>query len=211
MMHARWRFWLIIIPLFILLSAGLVAIIGHNVLFSQQHASQHAPSAIYKVPVAHSLPDHAIATLSGAFLIIPAIGIKAPIEMVGVDKNGHMAVPTRNQWNSVGWYNAGPLPGGVGSAVIDGHLDRPGGLPAVFWGLQRLHNGDVVSVQEKGGHILRFKVIKSAYYTPDNAPLEQIYGNKDGTFLNLVTCAGDWDIDQAQYSQRLVVYTRLTM
>jgi sortase (surface protein transpeptidase) len=146
---------------------------------------------------------------SGGYLIIPSIGVKAPIEEVGVDKDGHMAVPTKNGWNSVGWYQKGTRPGGIGSAVMDGHLDRPGGSPAVFWKLDSLHNGDLVSVKDKSGHTLHFKVIKSAYYAPDNAPLSQIYGKDDGAFLNLITCGGDWIVDQHQYSKRLVVYTQL--
>ncbi|HEY4386750.1 MAG TPA: class F sortase, partial [Ktedonobacteraceae bacterium] len=69
----------------------------------------------------------------GARLEIPAIALVAPIEDVGIRNDGSMEVPHHNQWEGVGWYKFGAFPGERGSAVIDGHLDRPGGYPAVFW------------------------------------------------------------------------------
>ena len=66
-------------------------------------------------------------------LIISSIGVDTAVEMVGVLHDGNLATPSLGPWDDVGWYAAGPRPGEVGSAVIDGHLDRPGGSPAVFW------------------------------------------------------------------------------
>ena len=213
MMHTKPRFWLIVIPLCIMLIIGLGVVVGHSVLFPQQHVTVTHPTIRTVVPTKTPtpLPDYSLNVASGAQLIIPAIGVNAPIEAVGTDSGGHLAVPQYNQWNSVGWYQKGTRPGGYGSAVMDGHLNRPGGAPAVFWNLQHLHVRDTVMVKDKGGHILHFKVTKSAYYAPDKAPLEQIYGNTHGIFLNLVTCAGDWSSSQNQYTQRLVVYTQLIM
>ncbi|HCJ36020.1 MAG TPA: class F sortase, partial [Ktedonobacter sp.] len=45
---------------------------------------------------------------------------------------------------------------------------------------------------------------------PQNAPIQDIFGNKGGTYLNLITCAGDWIQSQHQTTQRMVVYTTLT-
>ena len=120
-----------------------------------------------------------------------------------------MGVPTRNQWEGVGWYQSGPIPGQRGSAVIDGHLDRPGALPAVFWRLHELKQGDIVTVKDASGHGLHFQVTKVASYPPDNAPTAQIFGNSSGYFLNLITCAGQWIPKRHQTSLRLVVYTTL--
>src|SRR6266702_3136644 len=58
-------------------------------------------------------------------LLIPAIGVNAPIESVEVRPDGTMEKPAQRPWNDVGWYNSGPRPGERGSAVIAGHLDRP--------------------------------------------------------------------------------------
>jgi hypothetical protein len=146
-------------------------------------------------------------------LLIPAIGIKAAVEEVGIltkgDFAGDMATPARNPWDDVGWYNAGPRPGERGSAVIDGHLDNQNGLPAVFWNLRQLHVGDEVQVVMSNGKKLTFRVTRIAYYQPQAAPIQDIFGNSGGIYLNLITCAGDWIPSQHQTTLRLVVYTAL--
>lgn len=142
-------------------------------------------------------------------LIIPAIAVNARVESVGILPDGDMATPTLNPWENVGWYKAGPHPGEPGSAVIDGHLDRPGGYPAVFWNLRDLHVGDKVLVMNMAGKTLSFRVIGVEFYTPQTAPLQDIFANRNGTYLNLITCAGDWIPSQHQTTLRLVVYTVL--
>ncbi len=142
-------------------------------------------------------------------LIIPAIDINADIEQVGLLSNGDLATPRQNPWENVGWYKTGPQPGERGSAVIDGHLDRPGGYPAVFWRLRDLHIGDTVLVMNSDGKTLHFSVTRIEYFTPQAAPIQDIFGNKGGTYLNLITCAGDWIPSQHQTTLRLVVYTTI--
>ncbi len=142
-------------------------------------------------------------------LIIPAIGVNAFIESVGTQSNGDLATPTHNPWEDAGWYNLGPHPGERGSAVIDGHLDRPGGYPAVFWRLRDLHFGDEVLVMNMAGKTLHFRVTRTALYSPQEAPLQDIFGNWGGIYLNLLTCAGDWIPSEHQTTLRLVVYTSL--
>jgi sortase (surface protein transpeptidase) len=143
-------------------------------------------------------------------LSVPTIGINAPIEEVGTLANSDLATPVKNPWVDAGWYSAGPHPGDRGSAVIDGHLDRPGGFPAVFWTLRNIHAGDAVIVTEYDGTQLHFRVTQIAYYTPQDAPLQNIFGNNSGNYLNLITCAGDWIPNQHQTTLRLVVYTTLS-
>src|SRR5713226_380231 len=142
-------------------------------------------------------------------LLIPAIGVNALIETVGVTPSGDLAVPAHNPWEDVGWYASGPHLGERGSAVIDGHLDRPGGSPAVFWHLRDLQVGNLVMVVNTGEQTLRFRVIQIAAYEPANAPLRQIFRNNSGKFLNLITCAGTWIPSIHQTTLRLVVYTVL--
>ena len=142
-------------------------------------------------------------------LIIPAIDINAPVEDVGTQANADLATPSQSPWLDVGWYDLGPQPGVRGSAVIDGHLDRPGGFPAVFWRLRDLHVGDEVLVKNNSGKTLRFQVTRIELYAPQDAPIQDIFGNGGGTYLNLITCAGDWIPSQHQTNLRLVVYTSL--
>src|SRR6266699_5323277 len=79
-------------------------------------------------------------------LVIPAIAINASVESVGIQSDSDLATPAQHPWEDVGWYNLGPHPSERGSAVIDGHLDRPGGYPAVFWRLRDIQVGDDVQV-----------------------------------------------------------------
>lgn len=146
---------------------------------------------------------------SGAHLLIPAIGLDAPVEPVGVMASGALNVPQQNQWDGVGWYEDGPVPGQTGSAIIDGHLDRPGGAPAVFWRLNQLHVGEIVTIVGAHGRALHFHVVQLQAYQPDTAPLAKIYRDTSGTYLNLITCAGQWIPSEHQTTLRLVVYTKM--
>jgi sortase (surface protein transpeptidase) len=205
-MHIKQRYWVMAAILFILLSIGVGGWAWSSIL-SLQHSTQPVKHRTVRITPTPDLTEIDVA--SGSRLIIPAIGVNAPIESVGQTAEGYMDVPTHNRWTTVGWYKGGPNPGHIGSAVIDGHLDRDGGAPAVFWNLHKLHVNDMVSVQGKTGHTLHFKVTKVANYAHATAPAAQIFNNKDGVFLNLVTCSGVWVTEENQRSQRLVIYTKL--
>ena len=142
-------------------------------------------------------------------LIISSIGVDTAVEMVGMLHDGSLATPSHSPWDDVGWYAAGPRPGEVGSAVIDGHLDRPGGSPAVFWNLRYMHVGDSVMITDTARGTERFRVTRIALYHPRQAPIQEIFGDESGSYLNLITCAGDWIASQHQTALRLVVYTIL--
>ncbi|MDQ2713784.1 MAG: class F sortase [Chloroflexota bacterium] len=164
-------------------------------------AAQHTPLAT-AVPSANT-------AAAPVRLLIPAIKVNALVEEVGITDSGDLAVPRRSPWVDTGWYQNGPLPGERGSAVIDGHLDRPHGLPAVFWHLRDLRVGNDVFVIDAQGRRYHFRVTGVVLYLPQNAPLQQIFGNESGNFLNLITCAGEWIVSQHQTMYRLVVYTSL--
>ncbi len=163
-------------------------------------------------PSSHtSLPDTSVqdTTTRPVHLLVPSIKVNAFVEPVGVLANGDLDTPTQNPWYNVGWYRSGTPPGEQGSAVIDGHLDRPGGTPAVFWNLRHIHAGDAVIVIDAQGRSIHFHVTRVAFYQPQAAPLQEIFGNNGGTYLNLITCAGDWIPSERQTTLRQVVYTVL--
>lgn len=136
---------------------------------------------------------------------IPSIGVEAPVVPVGLLPNGAMDAPKLP--GQVGWFSKGVLAGGTGSAVLTGHLDRADGQPAVFWRLKEMKVGDEILVKGRTGDWLHFVVQETAEYPYDNAPLQRIFGGSGGSFLNLVTCAGDWN--RHTYDKRLVVYAAL--
>jgi sortase (surface protein transpeptidase) len=174
-----------------------------------EQAEPHTPSALNAatptiIPV--HMPDTAANPLR---LVIPTIGVNAFVEQLGIQANGDLATPTQSPWDDVGWYKLGPHPGERGSAVIDGHLDRPGGSWAVFWRLSDMRVGDEVLVVNGAGKTLHFRVTRMAFYAPQAAPIQDIFGNSGGIYLNLLTCAGDWIPSEKQTTLRLVVYTSL--
>lgn len=142
-------------------------------------------------------------------LVIPAIGVNAAVEPVGLAKSGNGAMGVPSNFTNVAWYSGGPLPGAAGDAVIDGHLDGRTVPRAVFYRLAELAPGDTVLVEERAGHVLRFTVTKVAYY-PYNASTQEIFtGDATGAHLNLITCAGDWMPAKHLYDERVVVFTTL--
>lgn len=208
-MQFKQRRWYI--AAFVILFLGTIVGIS-SYLWGRSFVSPPTPSPVHVVKAHQSPVATPVAPLNiaaNAHLIIPEIGVDAPIEPVHVQTDGALGVPTHNQWEGVGWYQGGPIPGQRGSAVLDGHLDRPGAVPAVFWRLHELKVGDMVTVTDANGHTLHFRVTKIESYSPNNAPTAQIFGDSSGTFLNLITCAGQWIPQQHQTSLRLVVYTTL--
>ena len=60
-------------------------------------------------------------------LVIPAIGVDAPITTIATDATGALVPPTSTAL--VGWFAAGPPPGGTGPALLAGHVDSRGYAP----------------------------------------------------------------------------------
>lgn len=194
----------------VLLRVCLLAVMPVLVLGACDIAAPQPVAHRPPVPASSAAPPRAIPGQPGpARLVIAAIKVNAVVESVGVKTNGDLETPTHNPWEDVGWYSTGPRPGEQGSAVIDGHVDRTGGGPAVFWRLSDLHVGDSVVVTDSAGKTWKFHVTRIAFYQPQAAPLQEIFGNWGGIYLNLITCAGDWIPSQHQTTLRLVVYTQL--
>jgi len=140
-------------------------------------------------------------------LIIPKIGVNAVVELVGENSKGEMGIPSSYQ--NTAWYMNGALPGEIGSAVINGHLDTRFFDSGVFRNLGSLTVGDVVQIQEENGNFLKFEVVGKESYDSNNAPLDRIFGESGEARLNLITCDGTWDQSVKRYDRRLVVFTRL--
>jgi sortase A len=155
------------------------------------------PQVIQLVNVKKALPVR---------LIIPELMINSQIEYVSEDAEGRMDVPSN--YDNVGWYSVGTIPGELGQSVIAGHLDSVSG-PAVFEKLNDLQVGDTVEIQNDIGGTLKFEVYKKELYKDINFPIAEVFGESTFAGLNLITCAGTFDRGQKNYSDRLVVYTRL--
>lgn len=175
-----------------------VAEIATTTATPSTHAATVSTGTVHAAATATSVP------IIPVKLAIPAIGITAPVELVGLTSDGAMDVP--KQWNDVGWYKYGPTPGTVGNAAIAGHLDS-NTAPAVFWRLGSLNAGDKVLVTLSNGTTVTFVVKQKVSYAYNAAPIAQVFGPASTANLNLITCGGSWDAFTKNYSNRIVVYT----
>lgn len=135
-------------------------------------------------------------------LIIPKIAVDADILPMGLTPGGDMESPLTNE--DTGWYKYGTRPGNEGSAVIDGHLGLSG--EAVFGKLHQLAVGDVISVVDDHGATVSFAVREIKAYDKDSNATD-VFDKQTGAHLNLITCDGDWEAQQATYSERLVIFS----
>lgn len=214
-----WKKALILAAAAGLLTACLSIVIQANgESFIKQFVEAESSSAAIPapVPVREPAPVAAVGLGSSfntpatpARLVIPAIGVDAAIQSVGLfwNGNGEMGIPTN--FTDVAWYNGGPLPGMPGSAVIDGHLDGKSVKEAVFYRLGDLKPGDLVDVIDKNGTKFEFQVIRLADYDYNASTSDIFSGDASKARLNLITCGGDWLPGKRLYDKRVVVFTEL--
>lgn len=188
--------------IFISLISGQVKITRKNIV------SAKSPDIIKTVKTLPELPNIWQNTFGiPDRIIIQRLGIDTNIESVGLDSKGGMDVP-QNVYDTA-WFSLGPKPGSLGSAVIDGHLDQVTGAPAVFYYLSSLQNGDIITVIDDKDKALNFVIFDKESYPWNNFPLQEVFGDKSEKRLNLITCNGIWDNLNKNYSNRLVIYSRL--
>lgn len=136
-------------------------------------------------------------------LVIPSIGVEAPVVILSVDGNGVMESP--NGPEEVGWYDFTSKPGGGSNAVFSGHVDYHDYGKAVFWDLRELEANDIIEVRGDGDSVLRYAVVSSLTYAADEAPVDEIVGGTENDTVTLITCDGTFDSSVRQYDQRRVV------
>jgi sortase (surface protein transpeptidase) len=208
---ARRRGWVVAAVLLLLIAAGSLAFglkgAGHAL-----PAPKPSAAAIRSAAGAQQSPPPVVATLAAArsvpsTLRIPAIGLSVPLSTLGLNADGTVQVPT----NTVepGWFQLGPTPGQVGSAVILGHVDSYQG-PGVFFQLRTLASGDQVFVDLTDGMTVEFTVNTVAMYSKQEFPAQRVYGSHGSSALQLVTCGGAFDHQTGSYLSNVVVYTSLT-
>jgi LPXTG-site transpeptidase (sortase) family protein len=173
----------------------------------------------YRINTAHEDPTSTtsqtapqelpVAALPGlpSRLKIPKINVDAPVEGLGLTPQGDLDIP--KGIGNTGWFNAGPRPGMVGSAVIDGHFGLAHNKPAVFDELNSLQKGDLLYVQDGKDVTYRFVVSELRSYSPED-DANAVFRSTDGrAHLNLITCEGKWSESHKSYSARLVVFADL--
>lgn len=137
-------------------------------------------------------------------LKIPKISVDATVEQVGLTAKGAMGAPST--LSVTAWYDLGPRPGEVGSAVIDGHFGWKHGVAAVFNNIHKLHSGDELLVMDDAGVTTTF-IVRELRDVEQHTDATDIFISNDGqAHLNLITCEGIWNKRSQSYSRRLIVF-----
>ncbi|MET9653402.1 MULTISPECIES: class F sortase [unclassified Streptomyces] len=137
-------------------------------------------------------------------LSIPRIELQAPIDPVGVDRDGQMQVPEDPE--RVGWYRFSPAPGtGGGSSVVVGHIDSRGRGLGVLLGLTRVRSGDRVLVERKDGTVTTYEIIARKTVPKKVLAESGVFDRSGPAVLTLITCAGPYLPNQGGYQNNLVV------
>jgi hypothetical protein len=138
-------------------------------------------------------------------LEIPAIGVRAPVIRLGLNRDKSLEVPS--DYGDTGWWSGGFSPGERGPAVIVGHVDSEDG-PAVFYELDRLERGDRITVRRRDGSAAAFAVERIERHPKDDFPTPAVYGRTADSTLRLVTCSGDFDESTGHYVDNTIVFAK---
>lgn len=138
---------------------------------------------------------------------IPAIRVNAGIIVLGVTADGEMETP--ESFTQVAWYTFGARPGEPSNCVLSGHLDMPGGRPAVFYRLRELRPGHEIVLFGLSGKRYRYSVTESLSVPVEGAPVAEIVGPTEEPVLTLITCDGTWNRTAGEYTERRMVRATL--
>lgn len=174
------------------LAAGLGVWLGSTVL-AAVHESDRPQPAVSRQQYLGGMPDR---------LVIPALGIDAPMVSLGIDRDGRLEPPTDTQ--VAGWYGQGPIPGDPGTVVVAGHLDTRTG-PAVFAELAGARPGDRVEIRS-GERAITYEVERTARYPKAEISDAEVYRPRSGHDLRIITCGGTFDGRTRHYRDNVVVF-----
>lgn len=142
-------------------------------------------------------------------LRIPAIDVSTPINPIGLDAQGHLKVPSGENYDEAAWYKGSPTPGEVGPSVIEGHVTGSGHDPSVFFELGDLRAGDRIEVDRRDGTTAVFEVTGVQQYPKGDFPTARVYGHVDDAELRVITCGGTYDEDARRHLSNIVVSAEL--
>ena len=155
---------------------------------------------------------------AGDRLVVPKVGINAPLSYKTVGPDGVMPNPNGADdvayYNFAAWPGLGGAPGLGGNAVFAGHVDsgrtpcKNGTVPppcqAVFWDIGKLAIGDEIEVVV-GPNTFRYRVSSNAPVHAETGDWESIVTARAQEQITLITCGGDFNPTTRDYSHRQVV------
>ena len=161
------------------------------------------PDAHSPVTTRDAAPTVAPAQPAPVALAVPALGVEAPVDPVGVRDDGQMAIP--DDVDRVGWYRFGPAPGSGGATVLAGHVDdREQGLGELA-ALREAEVGTEVLVTDVTGGTTRWRVVSREQVDKQALPMDRLFAREGPPRLVLVTCGGEFLPELGGYESNVVV------
>jgi sortase (surface protein transpeptidase) len=201
-----------------LIAAGIVAVVAVSGIAIGAHAAAGTSPAVSATQAAPGdagkLQDPQVAAapastakVTATRVRIPAIGVDT--KLIALDlKPGTDQLKAPLDFDVAGWYKDGTVPGDVGPAVIDGHVDSPT-QPGVFLHLSKLQQGDQILVTLSNKEVKTFVVTKTMAAPKAHFPTQAVYGPTPTAQLRVITCDGVFDKATGHYLDNLVVFADL--
>jgi hypothetical protein len=162
-----------------------------------------APDRLPTLEARSATPAPAEEVVPPVRLAAPALGVDAPVDQVGVDGEGRMAIP--EDVDRIGWYRFGAAPGQAGSAVVAGHVDDAEQGLGVLARLSTADVGDEMRVTDAAGTTTRWRVVSRELISKQALPLDQLFRRDGPPRLTLVTCGGPFLPEYRSYRDNVVV------
>ncbi|SDY34859.1 class F sortase [Tessaracoccus flavus] len=130
---------------------------------------------------------------------IEAVGAKARVLSLGLDNEGNIAAPPKNESDTASWWNQGPRPGSDrGKAVLSIHTYRNGGAVGndlYAGGTSQLKPGDLIKLYGPGGQVLCYEFAEAKkIWIDDYDPNSDVMVDFEGRHqLAIIIC---WDFDR---------------
>jgi hypothetical protein len=184
------------------------------VVASQHHAPQPPPSAAGSIGSPSGGSSQKAVELSfprskPVSVDIPAIGVHSSLQLLGLNSDGTVEVPSGASFDEAGWYRYSPTPGSIGPAVILGHVDSGHYGASVFFKLGEIRPGDKAIVTRRDGVVAVFEVTGVRHYPKDHFPTKLVYGDTKNAALRLITCGGKFNFSTGHYVDNVVVFASL--
>lgn len=174
-----------------------------NILGSLPPSSASASPSASATPLAYSVPTH---------IDIPAVNLHADIITVDLNSDDSIGTPTLKNAKVAGWYDRGPTPGEVGSAIMDAHVDSAmmSDYRGAFYYLGLTKPGMQVDVTRSDHTVAVFTIDEVQASLKSEFPTEKVYAATNYPALRLITCGGDFDKKSHEYLGNTIVYAHLT-
>jgi LPXTG-site transpeptidase (sortase) family protein len=142
-------------------------------------------------------------------MIIPKLGVDAPVDEYGLDDNAIPEVPEGDDAaDVVAWYNFSARPGEGSNAVFAGHVTWFGA--AVFYNLTTMAAGDEIRLKGQDGTEMLYRVSETFQVDPQDADSLDVMKATPSDMMTIITCDGAYSdtndpVYGGEYSHRFVV------